>query len=115
MTSLLILTDDIRQNETFKEKSGIFASIFTKEGINIYFSPNRMLTTWRGGGGGGWRGGGGRACTSMSRIAIRASSLINSSIFVHCQKQRIASFYEDRNLHLLKQKCGLQVFSLDSH
>ena len=53
---------------------------------------------------------GDRACTSMSHIAKRASSLNNSFIFIHRHKQRIVSVYEDRNMHLLKQKCGLQVF-----
>ena len=86
MTSLLTLSDDIRQNETFKEKSGIFARIFAKQWIKIYFSPNRMLTTW-------W----GIARKSMSRIATSASSLINYFIFVHCHKQRIVSVYESRN------------------
>ena len=52
---------------------------------------------------------GDRACTSMSHIAMRVSSLINSFIFIHWHKQRIVSVYEDRNVHLLKQKCGLQV------
>ena len=47
-TSLLTLSADIRQNEMFKEKSGIFARIFTKQWIKIYFYPNRMLATWRG-------------------------------------------------------------------
>ena len=51
---------------------------------------------------------GDRACMFMSRIATRASSLINSFIFVNCHKQRIVSVYEDRNMHLLEQKCGLQ-------
>ena len=53
---------------------------------------------------------GDHVCRSMSSIAIRASSLINFFIFVHCQKQRIVSVYEDRNMHLLKQMSGLQVF-----
>ena len=48
--------------------------------------------------------------TFMLRIATRASSLINCFIFVHCHKQRIVSVYEDRNVHYLKQKCGLQGF-----
>ena len=47
MTSWLTLSGDIRQNLTFKEKSGILARIFTKQWIKIYFSLNRKLTTWR--------------------------------------------------------------------
>ena len=89
MTSLLTLSGDIRQNETFKEKSDIFARIFTKQWIKIYFSPNRMLTTWRGD----------RARTLMSHVAMRAPSLINSFIYVHSHKQLIVSVYEDRNVH----------------
>ena len=42
---------------------------------------------------------GDRAGMFMSRIATRASSLINSFIFVHCHKQRIVSVYENRNVH----------------
>ena len=72
MTTLLTLSDDNRQNERFKEKSDIFARIFTKHRIKIYFSTN---------------------------IATRASGLINSFMFVHCHKQRIVSVYEDRNVH----------------
>ena len=101
MTSLLTLSDDIRQNETFKnkndirqnetfkEKSGIFARIFTKQWIKIYFFSQQDADHVAGD----------RARTSMSRIASRASSLINSFIFVHCHKQRIVSVYEDRNVH----------------
>ena len=99
MTSLLTLSGDIRQNETFKEKSDIFARIFTKQLIKIYFSPIRMLTTWRG-----------SARMFISRIATRAPSLINYFIFVHSHKQIIVSYYEDINMHQLKQKCGLQGF-----
>ena len=40
--------------------------------------------------------------TFMLHIAMKASSLINYFIFVHCHKQRIVSVYEDRNMHLLK-------------
>ena len=42
---------------------------------------------------------GDRARTSLSSIATRASSLINSFIYVHCHKQRIVSVNEDRNVH----------------
>ena len=48
ITSLLTLSVDIRQIETLKEKGDTFARIFTEQWIKIYFSPNRMLTTWRG-------------------------------------------------------------------
>ena len=50
------------------------------------------------------------ACMSMSRIATRASSLINTFIFVHCHKQRVVSVYRARNVHKRKQKCDLQGF-----
>ena len=53
---------------------------------------------------------GDRTLMFMSHIATRASSLINSFIFVHCHKQRIVSVYEDRNMHKLKQNCDLQGF-----
>ena len=42
---------------------------------------------------------GDRAHTFMSRIAMRAPSLINYFIFVHSHKQMIVSVYEDRNVH----------------
>ena len=72
MTSWLTLSGDVRQKLAFKENSIIFARIFTKQWIKMYFSPSRMLTT---------RGGGGdRARTLMSRMETRASSLI---IFFH--------------------------------
>ena len=48
MTSLLTLSGEIRQNQTFQENSGNFARIFTKQWIQLYFSSNRMLTTLRG-------------------------------------------------------------------
>ena len=50
------------------------------------------MTTW----GGVTLGGRDLARTLMSRIAMRASSLINSFVFVHCHKQRLVSVYEDR-------------------
>ena len=53
---------------------------------------------------------GDHARTFMSPIAARASSLIISFISVHSHKQIIVSVYEDRNVHQLKQKCGLQEF-----
>ena len=53
---------------------------------------------------------GDRAHMFMSRNATRASSLINSFIFVHCHKLIIVSVYGDRIVHLLIQKCGLQGF-----
>ena len=89
MTSWMTLSGDIRQNLTFKETSGIFARIFTKQWIKIYFSPCRMLTTWRGD----------CARMIMSRMETRASSLINCFIFVDCHWQRIISVYEDTNVH----------------
>ena len=71
MTPLLTLSADIRQNEIFKEKSGIFARICTLlVDQNIFLSEQEGRT--------------GRARTFMSRIATRASSLINSFIFVLC-------------------------------
>ena len=49
MPPWLTLSGDIRQKLPFKENSGIFARIFIKQWIKIYFSPSRMLTTWGGG------------------------------------------------------------------
>ena len=48
MTSWLTLSGDVQQKLTFEENSSIFARIFTKQRIKIYFSASRMLTTWRG-------------------------------------------------------------------
>ena len=84
MTSLLTLSGENRQKLTFKENSSIFARIFTKQWIKIYFSPSRMLI---------------RARTLMSRMETRASSLIILFIFVDFHKQRIISVYEDTNVH----------------
>ena len=89
MTSLLTLNVDIRQNETFKEKSAIFARIFTKQWIKIYFFSQQDADHMAGD----------HARTFMSRIATRAPSLINSFIFVDYHKQRIISVYEDTNIH----------------
>ena len=63
---------------TFKENSGIFARIFTKQWIKIYFSPSRMLSTWRG-----------IARTLMSRMEKRASSLINSFNRLKLEKHHV--------------------------
>ena len=83
MMLFLTLSGDIRQNETFKEKSDMFACNFTKQWIKIHFSFPP--------------GGGSRA--RSRRIATRAPSLIDSFIFVHSHKQIILSVYEDRNVH----------------
>ena len=83
MTSLLILSGDIRQKLTFNENKGIFARIFTKQWIQIYFSPNRMLST----------------LMFLSRMETRASSLFNFFISADCHKQRMISVYEDTNVH----------------
>ena len=74
MTSLLTLSADIRQNEIFKERIGIFARIFTKKWIKIYVLYQRDAGHVAGD----------RARTFMSRIAMRASSIIYSFIFVLC-------------------------------
>ena len=88
MTSLLTLSDDIRQNETFKEKAIFLLTFSLNSGLKYIFSQQN-----------GGHVAGDRARTFMSRIATKASSLINSFIFVHCHKQRIVSVYEDRNVH----------------
>ena len=46
----------------------------------------------------------------LKKKKTRAPSLIKSFISVHSHKQIIVSVYEDRNVHQLKQKCGLQGF-----
>ena len=53
---------------------------------------------------------GDRTRTLMSRMETRASSLIVFFIFVDYHKQIIITVYEDTNIHLVKQKCGLQGF-----
>ena len=89
MTSWLTLNGDIRQKVTFKGNSSIFARIFTKQWIKIYFFSQQDADHVAGD----------RACTLMSRMETRASSLILSFIFVDCHKQRIISVYEDTNIH----------------
>ena len=92
------MSGDIRQKLAFKENSGIFARIFTKQWIKIYFFSQKDAEDVAG------------DRTLMSRMETRASSLIIFSIFVDCHKQRIISVYEDTNIHLAKQKFGLQGF-----
>ena len=70
------------------KKKRYFAHIFTNSGLKYIFSQQNAGHV-----------AGDRARTFMSRIATKASSLINSFIFVHCHKQRIVSVYEDRNVH----------------
>ena len=72
-----------------KKKSDIFARIFTKQWIKIYFFSQQDADQVAGY----------RARTLMSHIATRAPSLINYSIFVDYHKQRIISVYEDTNVH----------------
>ena len=67
------------EKQRFKENSGIFARIFTKKWIKVYF----------------FRAG----CTLMSRIETRASSLIIFLIFVDFHKQRIITVDVDTNVH----------------
>ena len=55
-----------------KKKSGIFARIFMKQWIKIYFSPNRMLTTWRA-------IARAHSCHAFQRGHLGSSSLINYS------------------------------------
>ena len=89
MTSWLTLNGDIRQKLTFKGNSGIFARIFTKQWIKIYFFSQQDADHVAGD----------RARTLMSRMETRASSLIIFFIFVDCHKQRIISVYKDTNVH----------------
>ena len=89
MTSWLTLSGDIRQKLTLKENSGIFARIFKKLWIKIYFFSKQDAD----------HAAGDRARTLMSRMEKRASSLIVVFIFVDCHKQRIISVYEDTNVH----------------
>ena len=72
-----------------KKKSDIFARIFTKQWIKIFFFSQQDADHVAGD----------RARTFMPRIATRTSSLINSVIFVHCHKRGIVSVCEDRNVH----------------
>ena len=86
---LLNLSGDIRQNETFKEKSDIFARLFTKQWIIIYFFSQQDADHVAGD----------RTRTFISRIATRAPSLINSFIFEDYHQQRIIFLYEDTSVH----------------
>ena len=87
MTSWLTLSGDIRQKLTFKEKSGNFARIFTKQWIKIYFFSHQDADHVTGD----------RARTLLSRMETRASRVMICFIFVDCHKQRIISVYEDTN------------------
>ena len=89
MTSWLTLNGDIRQKLTFKGNNGIFAHIFTKQWIKIYFFSQQDADHVAGD----------RAGTLMSRMEMRSSSLIIFFIFIDCHKQRIISVYEDTNIH----------------
>ena len=66
MTSWLTLSGDVRQKLTFKENSSIFARIFTKEWIKIYFFSQKDADHVAGD----------HARTLMSHIETRTSSLI---------------------------------------
>ena len=72
-----------------KKKANIFAHIFTKQWIKIFFFSQQDADHVEGD----------RARTFMSCIATRAPSLINSFIFVDYHKQRIIYVYEDTNVH----------------
>ena len=89
MMSWLTLKGDIRQKLTFKGNSGIFARIFTKQWINIYFFSQQDADHVAGD----------HARTRNIRMETRASSLIIFFIFVDCHKQRTISVYEDANVH----------------
>ena len=88
MTSWLTFNGDIRQKLTFKGNSGIFARIFTKQWIKIYFFSQQDADHVAGD----------RARMLMSRMETRAYSLIICFIFVDCHKQRIISVYEETNV-----------------
>ena len=89
MTSWLTLSGDIRQKLTFKENSGIFASIFTQTvDQNIFFSQQDADHV-----------AGDRARRLMSHMETRASSLIIFFIFIDCHEQRIIYVNEDTNVH----------------
>ena len=107
MTSWLILGGEVRQKLTFKEKSSIFARIFTKQWIKIYFFSHKDADHVAGD----------RARTLMSRMETRASSLFIFIffIFLDYHKQRIISVYEDTKRTLSKTKVWLARFSIDSH
>ena len=89
MTSWLSLSGDVRQKLTFKENSSIFARIFTKQWIKIYFFSQQDANAVAGD----------RVRTLVSRMETRAPSLIIFFIFVDYHKQRIISIYEDTNVH----------------
>ena len=82
MPSWLTLSGEVRQKLAFKENIGIFARIFNKQWIKIYFSPPPQDAD---------HVAGDRARTFMSRMETKASSLIIFCIFVDCHKQIIIS------------------------
>ena len=86
--SWLTLHGDSRQKLTFKENSGIFARIFNKQWIKIYFSQQDVDHV-----------AGDRARMFMPHRETRASGLIIFFICLDCHKQRIISVYEDTNVH----------------
>ena len=100
MKSWLTLSGDIRQKLTFKENIGIFARIFNKQRIKIYFFSQQDADNVAGDCG----------RKLMPGMETRASCLNIFFIFVDYHKQRIISVYEDTNRHKVKQKCGLQGF-----
>ena len=53
---------------------------------------------------------GDHARTLLSHMETRASRLIFFIFADFIYKQRIVSVYDDTNVHLVKQKCGLQGF-----
>ena len=89
MKSWSTLSGDVRQKLTFKENRSMYARILTKQRINIYFFSRQDADHVAGD----------RARTPMSRMEMRASSLIFFFIFVDCHKQRIVSVHEDTNVH----------------
>ena len=89
MKSWLTLSGDIRQKLTFKENIGIFARIYNKQWIKIYFFSQQDAVHVAGD----------RARTFMPGMETRASCLNIFFIFVDYHKQRIISVYEDTNGH----------------
>ena len=96
MTPLLTLSGDIRRRLTFKENKGIFLAFW----IKIYFFSQQDAVHVAGD----------HTRTFLSCMELSTSSSIIFVIIADCNKQRTISVYEDTNVHLLIEKCGLQVF-----
>lgn len=85
--------------DIFKKK-GILVCIFTKQCIKIQFFTQQNVHHMVGD----------HLQTFLSCMETRASSPINSLLFVVCHKLRNISVNKDTNEHYIKHNCDLQGF-----